>query len=212
MVLRFNLYMSIFKVALSLFLLCIPLMGTAQTTPPSAPGSAGRLGGGASIATIKLVVGHPTFGVSRQRVILGRAPAAITATFVAISGGTVSGRWELVTPADGIPTAIDLTPTPLLSSTARIQQRRFRFKGAFSFSLSPGERYVLAGPPINSADLPGTGRYHVVLKIDSFSSISGAAPKMPSRIAPIILEVENPPSDTVMQLPAVVPAVTSSKL
>jgi hypothetical protein len=187
-----NAFMFHNKAVLSLLMLAISLAATAQTTPPSAPGSAGRLGGAPSIATIKLVVGHPTFGTSRQRVILGRAPAAMTATFVAVTGGTVSGRWELATPADGIPTATDLTPTPLLSNAARIEQRRFRMKESFSFSLSPGERYVLVGPVIKAADLPATGRYHVVLKIDSFSSISGAAPKMPNRIAPIVLEVENP--------------------
>jgi hypothetical protein len=181
-----------FKVIASLLLLSISFLAGAQTTPPSAPGSAGRLGDGASIATIKLVVGHPVYGTSRQRVVLGRDPAAITAAFVAVSGGMVSGHWELATPADGLPTATDLTPTPLLSNAARIQQRRFRLKESFSFSLSPGERYLLAGPTIKAADLAATGRYHVVLKIDSFSSISGAAPKMPSRIAPIVLEVENP--------------------
>ncbi len=183
--------MTYFKTIASLLLLSISFVAGAQTSPPSAPGSAGRLGDAASIATIKLVVGHPTYGTSRQRVVLGRAPAAITAAFVAVSGGMVTGHWELATPADGIPTAIDLTPTPLLSSSARVQQRRFRLKESFSFSLSPGERYLLTGPSIKAADLPSIGRYHVVLKVDSFSSISGAAPKIPNRVAPIILEVEN---------------------
>jgi hypothetical protein len=150
--------MSTIKVLAFLLLLAQSLITEAQTTPPSAPGSAGRLGDAASIATIKLVV---------------------------------MGHWELATPADGIPTATDLTPTPLLSSSARVQQRRFRLKESFSFSLSPGERYLLTGPSIKAADLPSVGRYHVVLKVDSFSSISGAAPKMPNRVAPIVLEVEN---------------------
>lgn len=184
--------MSAIKFLAFLLLLAQSLITEAQTTPPSAPGSAGRLGDAASIATIKLVVGHPTYGTSRQRVVLGRAPAAITAAFVAVSGGMVTGHWELATPADGIPTATDLTPTPLLSNSARVQQRRFRLKESFSFSLSPGERYLLTGPSIKAADLPSIGRYHVVLKIDSFSSISGAAPKMPNRVAPIVLVVENP--------------------
>jgi hypothetical protein len=181
-----------FKAHLVLLLLSLCLQAQAQTSPPSAPGSAGAMGGPMSIATIKLVVGHPTYGTSRQRVILGRAPAAITATFVAVGGGTVSGHWELAAPADGLPTATDLTPTPLLSSTARVQQRRFRQKESFTFSLAPGERYLLVGPTIRAADLPAIGRYHVLLKIDSVSSLGSAAPKMPSRIAPVILEVENP--------------------
>lgn len=198
-----------FKVFASLVLLAVSLAVKAQTPPPSVPGSAGRLGDAPSIATIKLVIGHPTYGTSRQRIILGRAPAAITATFVAVAGGTVSGHWELVTPADGTPTAIDLTPTPLLSNSTRMQQRRFRLKESFSFSLYPGERYVLVGPSIKVADLPAIGRYYAVLKIDSFSSVSGAAPKMPNRIAPIVLEVENPQPLAAARPPVITPTDNS---
>jgi hypothetical protein len=180
---------------------------SSQTRAPSAPGSAGRIDDPMSITSIRLVVGHPTYGSSRQRVILGRAPAAITATFVAAGGGVVSGHWEFAMPADGMPTALDLTPTPLLSSAARMQQRRFRQKEMFTFSLSPGERYVLTGPIIKSSDMPATGRYHVLLKIDSASSMNVAVATMPSRISPIILEVEMPKA-AVMAAPAS-PVVTS---
>lgn len=177
----------------------------AQTNPPSAPGSAGRLGDQMVIASIRTVVGHPVHGGSRQRVVLGRAPAAITATFVAVGGGVVSGHWELATPADGTPTAVDLTPTPLLSQSAKMQQRRFRQKDSFSFSMYPGERRVLVGPSIKAADLPAVGRYHVLLKIDSASSINGVVAKMPNRIAPIILEAElpRPPVEAAPAVPPV---------
>lgn len=189
------------KLLTSLLLLSFTLLANAQPGPPSAPGTAGRLGGPMSIASIKLVVGHPTYGTSRQRVVLGRAPAAITATFVAVGGGMVAGHWELAVPADGIPTTLDLTPTPLLSNNARMQQRRFRQKETFGFSLSPGERYVLKGPAINANDLSTIGRYHVVLKIDSVSSINTAAATMPSRVAPIVLEVEAPRPTTMPNPP-----------
>lgn len=180
------------KLSVFLIFLIAVCMAHGQTRAPSAPGSAGRIDDSMSIASIRLVVGHPTYGTSRQRVILGRAPAAITATFVAVGGGMVSGHWEFAMPADGLPTSVDLTPTPLLSNTARMQQRRFRQKETFTFSLSPGERYVLTGPVIKAQDLPAIGRYHVLLKIDSASSITGVTATMPSRIAPIILEVEMP--------------------
>ena len=180
------------KSIFALLVFAFSLSAHAQTRAPSAPGAAGRIDDPAFIASVRLVVGHPTYGTSRQRVILGRAPAAITATFVSVGGGMVSGHWELATPADGLPTATDLTPTPLLSNTVRMQQRRFRQKETFSFSLYPGERRVLAGPVITAADLPSVGRYHVLLKIDSVSSINNAVAKMPSRISPVVLEVEFP--------------------
>ncbi len=180
------------KSIFTLLVFVFSLSAQAQTRAPSAPGAAGRIDDPASIASVRLVVGHPTHGTSRQRIVLGKTPAAITATFVSVGGGTVSGRWELATPADGIPTATDLTPAPLLSNTARMQQRRFRQKETFSFSLYPGERRVLAGPVITAADLPAVGRYHVLLKIDSVSSINSTVAKMPNRISPVVLEVEFP--------------------
>ena len=164
----------------------------AQAPPQSAPGSAGRIDDPLEITLIRVVSGHPDHGVQRQRLALGRTPTSISAIFVAKGSGQVNGHWELATPADGAPTATDLTPTPSLTSTARLNQRRFKRLESFSFSLSPGERHIIHGPLIDAALMSQIGRYHVILRIDSVSSISNAASVLPAQIAPVILEVENP--------------------
>lgn len=94
-------------------------------------------------------------------------------------------------PADGAPTTTDLTPTPSLSATARLNQRRFKRLETFSFSLSPGDRHVIHGPAIDAQTLSQIGRYHVILRIDSISSISTGAPVLPSQVTAAIIEVEN---------------------
>lgn len=166
-------------------------MTLAQAPAPSAPGSSGRMDDTFEITLVRVVSGHPEFGAPRQRLALGRTPAPISATFLAKGSGQVSGHWELATPSDGAPTATDLTPTPRLTASARLSQRRFRQLGTFSFSLSPGERYVIHGPVIDAQSLSQIGRYHVVLRLDAVSSISAATPKMPAQIAPVILEVKS---------------------
>lgn len=175
----------------SVLMLLSPL-ALAQAPPPSAPGSAGRIDDPLEITSIRVVVGHPEHGLNRQRIASGRAAPAISALFITKGSGQVSGHWELATPADGAPTATDLTPTPSLSSTARFNQRRFKRLESFSFSLSPGERHIIHGPLIDAALMPQIGRYHVILRLDSVSSISNAASVLPAQIAPVILEVEHP--------------------
>jgi hypothetical protein len=175
---------------ISSILMMLSPLASAQAPPPSAPGSSGRIDDPLEITSIRVVVGHPEHGLNRQRIASGRSAPAISAIFVAKGFGQVSGHWELAMPADGTPTTSDLTPTPSLSATARLNQRRFKRLEAFSFSLSPGERYVIHGPAIDAQTLSQIGRYHVVLRIDSINSINTAAPVLPSQIAPVILEVE----------------------
>jgi hypothetical protein len=97
-----------------------------------------------------------------------------------------------MTPADGSPHAADITPAPQLAPAARATQRRFRQLDTFSFSLAPGDRYVLPGPAIASKDLVTAGRYHVLLRIDSATSYNGTSARLPARIAPVVLEVDMP--------------------
>ncbi len=164
---------------------------SAQGLPPSAPGSAGRMDDPFEITLIRVVSGHPEYGTARQRITLGRTPTPISATFIAKGSGQVSGHWELATPSDGAPNAIDLTPTPLLTASARFSQRRFLQLGTFSFSLSPGERHVMQGPVMDAQSLSQIGRYHVLLRLDSVISMNSTAPVLPAQIAPVVLEVDS---------------------
>jgi hypothetical protein len=163
----------------------------AQGTPPSAPGSAGRIDDPLEITSVRVLAGHPDYGLPRQRIALGRGAPAISAIFFAKGSGQVSGHWELAMPADGAPTLTDLTPTPALTATARLNQRRFKRLEAFSFSLSPGDRHVIHGPAIDAQTLSQIGRYHIVLRIDSVSSISSAASVLPAQVPAAIIEVES---------------------
>ncbi|MEY4295999.1 MAG: hypothetical protein RLY82_1687 [Pseudomonadota bacterium] len=166
-------------------------LALAQGTPPSAPSSAGRIDDALEITSIRVLAGHPDYGLPRQRITLGKSAPAISAIFFAKGSGQVNGHWELAMPADGAPTTTDLTPTPSLSASARLNQRRFKRLDSFSFSLSPGERHVIHGPTIDAQTLSQIGRYHVILRIDSISSISSAAPVLPSQVAAAIIEIEN---------------------
>ena len=104
----------------------------------------------------------------------------------------MEGRWELASPADGAPGDVDLTPGPLLSTQGRAAQKRLRSVGVFSFSLSPGERYVLAAPSLDSKLFATAGRYHLVLRLDTATSYNGTAATVPGRIAPVVIEMELP--------------------
>ena len=158
---------------------------------PSAPGSSGRMDDAFEITFLRVVAGHPEYGTQRQRIVQGRVPSPVSATFVVKGSGQISGHWELVTPADGSPTRLDLTPTPSLNTSDRMSQRRFKQLGTFSFSMMPGERHVIHGPAIDAQNFTLLGRYYILLRLDSVTSISSTAPTLPAQVAPVIVEVEN---------------------
>lgn len=182
-----------FRAWMSIFLiLAVSFAADAQVKAPSVPQSAGRIDDALSITSIRVVIGHPDYGSLRQRLVMGRPTPPISATFMAKGGGLVSGHWELAVPSDGNPTSADIMATPMLTAAGRFAQRRFRQVGAFSFSLAPGDRYVLPGPEINPASMTAVGRYHVILRLDSVTSYSNGAAQMPTLISPVIFEVELP--------------------
>jgi hypothetical protein len=179
-----------FKLVFALAFCLQHFFATAQTAP-SAPGSAGRFDDALELTSVRVISGHPDFGTSRQQLTVGRAASPISAIFIAKGSGTVSGHWELATPADGAPSSVDLTPTPLLAASARFSQRRFRQLGTFSFSLSPGERHIIHSPLIEASLLNLVGRYHVILRLDTVSTLGSGTPVMPSQIAPVVIELGN---------------------
>ena len=81
--------------------------------------------------------------------------------------GRLVGRWEVVTPADELPSARDLLTEASLPIEQRGDQRRYTQLSRFNIFLPPTGRYVLPGPDPGRAPTTIEGPYQVVLRIEA---------------------------------------------
>ena len=79
----------------------------------------------------------------------------------------LKGRWELVSPGDTAPEAVDLLPEASLPLEQRGLQKRYTLVERFDVFLPPTGRTVLPGPDAKSLPLNIIGPYQLLLRIEA---------------------------------------------
>lgn len=153
--------------------IAMALSGAAfAATPPSVPGSPGI--GPLKLDDIRLSFGIPDAGPTTKFIKPGEAMPSFKAVIRYAGGGTIAGRWELVSPADATPDETSILPESQMSASERSRLGRFELLESFS-ALLPQllGTHTITGPSLRAETLKLIGAYRIVLRLEDVSS-SGA--------------------------------------
>ena len=152
-----------------LFVVFILLATADARTPPSAPDSPGI--GPAKLEAVRLSFGTPESGPTTLSVKPGETIPALKAVFKYSGTGVLSGRWELITPADSGPDDSTILPESQMPASERDRPRMLEALNTFSVQLPPTSgSYTLAGPSLGADRLTLTGMYRIAMRVEAVSS------------------------------------------
>lgn len=115
----------------------------------------------------------------------GQVMPATTALLRYQGAGILRARWEIVTPGDESPSALDLSAQATLSPTGRATQRRYRVLERVNVYLPATGQAVIAGPSARFLPNDQYGQYQLLLRLEATESVSGT----PGGAAPFALPV-----------------------
>lgn len=176
-------------------------------TPPSVPGSTGI--GPLKLDAIRLSFGIPDNGPTTIFVKAGEAMPSFKAVVRYAGGGTLVGRWELVSPADAAIDETTLLPESQMSATERGNLRRFELLDTFSVLLPPllGS-YTLTGPSLRAETLKLVGAYRIVLRIEDASSSGAVVSQKRLAVTPLRLHMLGAPAPAPTSAPTAQPELS----
>ena len=152
-----------------LFAACFLIATAHARTPPSVPDSPGI--GPAKLEAIRLSFGIPESGPATLSVKPGETIPSFKAVFKYSGTGMVSGRWELITPADSGPDDSTILPESQMPASERDRPRMLEALDTFSVQLPPTSgTYTLTGPGLRADRLTLTGTYRIALRVEAVSS------------------------------------------
>ena len=164
-------------------------------TPPSVPGSPGI--GPLKLDDIRLSFGIPDAGPTTKFVKPGEAMPSFKAVIRYAGGGTLTGRWELVSPADVTPDETSIVPESQMSASERSRLGRFELLESFS-ALLPAllGTYTITGPSLRAETLKLIGAYRIVLRLEEVSSAGTGVTQKRLPVVPLKLHLLGGPAPT----------------
>ena len=162
-------------------------------TPPSVPGSPGI--GPLKLDDIRLSFGIPDAGPTTKFVKPGEAMPSFKAVIRYAGGGTLTGRWELVSPADVTPDETTIVPESQMSASERSRPGRFELLESFS-ALLPAllGTYTITGPSLRAETLKLIGAYRIVLRLEEVSSSGTVVTQKRLPVVPLKLHLLGGPA------------------
>ncbi len=189
--------------------IAVALSGAAfAATPPSVPGSPGI--GPLKLDDIRLSFGIPEAGPTTKFVKPDEALPSFKAVIRYAGGGTIAGRWELVSPADATPDETSILPEAQMSASERGRLRRFELLESFS-TLLPAllGTHTISGPNLPADTLKLIGAYRIVLRIEAVSSAGNAVTQKRLPMLPLKLHLLGGPTPLPVPVPAPVATPTN---
>ncbi|MCB1051240.1 MAG: hypothetical protein H6510_07370 [Acidobacteria bacterium] len=126
-----------------------------------------RLAGGG--ARVPLSLTHVVLQFESQKALSSFAPDHNLPSFSAelryTGSGRIQGTWELVTPEDEPPTALDLLPEGSLPPETRAEQRHFQVLGHFDQVLTPTGNATLKGPDPQTLPRQTPGVFQILFRV-----------------------------------------------
>lgn len=98
---------------------------------------------------------------------IGDALPAVNALISYNGSGRLKGRWELVMPADEVPSTFDLVPEANLPIEQRALQKRYRVLARFDKYLPPLGEFLLEGPRPEIFPTDIVGPFQLLLRIEA---------------------------------------------
>jgi hypothetical protein len=134
-----------------------------------------RLAGGGARVPFSLLDVQLSYasGESVASVRTGSRLPPFEARIVFNGTGRLSGRWEVVTPGEELPSTRDLLTEGSLPVEERSLQRRYAVVQRFSAFLPPGGRHTIPGPDLSRLPTAVEGMHVVLFRVDATDDKEG---------------------------------------
>jgi hypothetical protein len=139
---------------------------------------------------IRLSFGIPDAGPTTKFVKTGEAMPSYKAVIRYAGGGTLVGRWELISPADATPDETSILPESQMSTSERSALPRYELLETFNVLLPPlMGSYTLTGPSLRAESLKLVGAWRVVLRIEEVSTAGNVVSQRRLPVTPLKLHL-----------------------